>query len=97
MSSNLSQNEFLFSVSNIKNYVGKTLTYTNYLFWKSFFPLILITYDVLRHVGGTSLCTPKTFMNDNGEFVSNPSYFIWIKIDNLILSWIQSTLSINIL
>jgi hypothetical protein len=53
--------------------------------------------DLLGIVDGTESCPPKFLTDEEGECTLNPKYTIWNKKDQFILSWINATLSENVL
>ncbi|KAJ0624492.1 hypothetical protein HanIR_Chr01g0043681 [Helianthus annuus] len=76
-----------YSVTNIQSKIrtldGKTVTYTS---WVKLFRLHAIAYKVLAHIDGID--PPK----DNA-----PEYPLWVELDALVLQWILSTVSDNLL
>lgn len=86
-----------FGVSNIKNYVNEALNFTNYLLWRSLIIPVLQGYDVYDHVDGSVPAPPCVLTNSAGESKPNPDFLLWKQIDRLVLSWIQATLSPDIL
>ncbi|GLT33976.1 hypothetical protein SLA2020_085260 [Shorea laevis] len=76
-----------FSVSNIKNYVTETLNHSNYMIWRELMIPVLKSKGVYGHIDGSHPCPPST----------NPNYEHWMQIDYQVLSWIQATISTNVL
>jgi hypothetical protein len=74
--------------------VGIKLDGPNYLAWKLQFMPILITHEVLGIVDG-SKPYPSKFVCDSttDSKIVNPDYAIWQKKDQLVLSWILSSLT----
>ncbi|KAM0064677.1 putative isopenicillin N synthase [Helianthus debilis subsp. tardiflorus] len=76
-----------YTVTNINNKIrtldGKKVTYSS---WVKLFNLHARAYKVLHHIDGTA--PPEE---------SDPSFAAWSEIDALILQWIYSTLSDDIL
>ncbi|XP_022032933.1 uncharacterized protein LOC110934046 [Helianthus annuus] len=76
-----------YTVTNINNKIrtldGKKVTYSS---WVKLFNLNACAYKVLNHIDGTA--PPDE---------SDPSYASWSEIDALILQWIYSTLSDDLL
>ncbi|KAL6182694.1 hypothetical protein ACLB2K_044107 [Fragaria x ananassa] len=77
------------------------LTYNNYLLWKSLFVPILEAYDMLNLAEGREQCPPQflsTSEDDNKQgSIENPAYGSWIKRDKMFLTWINASLSPNLL
>ncbi|XP_076899986.1 uncharacterized protein LOC143554001 [Bidens hawaiensis] len=69
--------------SKIHTLDGKTTTYSS---WVKPFKLHLKAYKVLHHIDGTP---PPT--------ITDPTYAEWLELDALILQWIFSTISDDIL
>ncbi|CAI9094773.1 OLC1v1030567C1 [Oldenlandia corymbosa var. corymbosa] len=76
-----------FSLKYIKNHVYEILDFSNYLIWRELFIPVLKAHQVFGFVDGTTPCPP----------LGDPDYAQWVQIDCLILSWIQATLSREIL
>ncbi|GAV92139.1 UBN2 domain-containing protein, partial [Cephalotus follicularis] len=70
------------------------LNHTNYLLWKTQLTPILKTYNLLDLVNSTEPCPPTTIINakDNSP-TPNPAYLSWCQRDQLVLSWINASLS----
>ncbi|KAF3793254.1 hypothetical protein EJ110_NYTH10034 [Nymphaea thermarum] len=48
----------------------------------------------MGYIDGTDHCLPKTVRNSDDV---NPDYILWLKHDQLVLSWIITSLSENVL
>ncbi|KAL6182696.1 hypothetical protein ACLB2K_044109 [Fragaria x ananassa] len=72
------------------------LTYYNYLLWKSLFIPVLEAYDMLNLAQGKEHCPPQ-FLTSEEENSQNPAYTSWIKRDKMFLTWINASLSPNLL
>ncbi|KAJ4961303.1 hypothetical protein NE237_021213 [Protea cynaroides] len=71
-------------ISNISSLIPIKLTSTNYLLWKSLFKPILRGHKLMHLIDGT---TPTP--------ISPTS--LWYEKDQMLLSWINATLSVNAL
>jgi hypothetical protein len=73
------------------------LTDTSYLLWTSQLVPILKTHDLMGIVNGSNPCPPEFLLDVEGMLVSNPAYFVCVKTDQFILSWINLNLSESVL
>ncbi|GAV62079.1 UBN2_3 domain-containing protein [Cephalotus follicularis] len=78
--------------SNIHHFLSIKLTSTNYLIWRSQLLALLRGYDLLSFVDGTTQPPMKTL--DDGS--PNLAYTAWQKQDQLLLSWLFSSLTESI-
>jgi hypothetical protein len=69
----------------------------NYLMWLSQVLPALRSQDILGFVDGSEPCPPQLITDDEGQEITNPTYLIWTKKDQLLLSWINVTLSDKVL
>jgi hypothetical protein len=53
----------------------------------------LKTHDLIGIVDSSNPCPPEFLTDAEGKIVSNPTYFVWIKTNQFILSWINPNLS----
>ncbi|GAV70997.1 UBN2_3 domain-containing protein, partial [Cephalotus follicularis] len=79
-------------ISNIHHFLSIKLTSTNYLIWRSQLLALLRGYDILSLVDGTTQPLMKTM--DDGSL--NPECTAWHKQDQLLLSWLFSSLTESI-
>ncbi|GAV71752.1 UBN2_3 domain-containing protein [Cephalotus follicularis] len=79
-------------ISNIHHFLSINLTSTNYLIWRFQLLALLRGYDLLSFVDGTTQPPMKTL--DDGSM--NPVYTAWYKQDQLLLSWLFSSLTKSI-
>ncbi|XP_020093459.1 uncharacterized protein LOC109719366 [Ananas comosus] len=84
-------------IVNIKTLIPLELTDSTYLVWKQVFLNVLESFDVTKHVDGTSVVPSQTIDTADKKEVINPEYVSWKKNDTTILSWINATLSLSIL
>jgi hypothetical protein len=68
----------------------------NYLAWVSQFQPILRGNDLQGLVDGSDCCPPQFLSSEGNTQASNPAYATWQKKDQLLLSWIISSLSPSI-
>ncbi|KAL2471076.1 Uncharacterized protein Adt_39212 [Abeliophyllum distichum] len=59
------------------------LTPENYLSWHTQWYSLLIGYDLLGYVDGTTICPSATIKVDNVEAV-NPDHVFWVRQDHLL-------------
>ncbi|OVA05243.1 hypothetical protein BVC80_3011g1 [Macleaya cordata] len=80
--------------SNVSSLLSNKLTSTNYLFLRSQFIPLLRSYELLGFVDGSNLCPPK-FIKDSttDALILNPEFIRWQKQDQLLLSWLLSSLT----
>ncbi|KAM2612952.1 hypothetical protein TB2_032854 [Malus domestica] len=85
-SSTLPNNSFhpFSTVVNIK------LDRTNYPLWLAQILPILKSRDLMGYVDGTLVCPPKIV---TGATTLNPAYTTWVQQDQMILSWINGSLT----
>ncbi|KAK2985721.1 hypothetical protein RJ640_023688 [Escallonia rubra] len=71
------------------------LTSKNYLAWKTQFLPILNYENLHGHIDGTSSPPPKTIVSPTAENlpIPNSEYEAWFKKDQLLLSWLFSSLT----
>ncbi|KAB2602604.1 hypothetical protein D8674_003609 [Pyrus ussuriensis x Pyrus communis] len=74
--------------------VNIKLDRTNYPLWLAQILPILKSKDLMGYVDGTLVCSPK---NLPGATTVNPAYSVWIQQDQMILSWINSSLTASVL
>jgi hypothetical protein len=65
----------------------------NYLAWVSQFQPILRGNDLEGLVDGTYQCPPQFIIGENNTQTANLAYVAWQKKDQLLLSWIISSLA----
>ncbi|GAV84468.1 UBN2 domain-containing protein/UBN2_3 domain-containing protein [Cephalotus follicularis] len=76
-------------VANIHRFLSIKLNASNYLIWRFQFLALFRGYDLLSYVDGTT--QPPPMQLDNG--FPNPAYILWHKQDQLLLSWLLSSLT----
>jgi len=68
----------------------------NYLAWVSQFHPILRGNDLQGFVDGIECCPPQLISDEDGNCIANPAYAAWQRKDQLLLSWIISSLAPSI-
>ncbi|GKV42570.1 hypothetical protein SLEP1_g49953 [Rubroshorea leprosula] len=77
----------VFTISNIKNLVPETLNHQNFTLWRELMIPVFNSKGVFGHIDGTDPCPlPGDLM-----------FEAWTQIDYQILSWIQATISSEVL
>ncbi|XP_020415549.1 uncharacterized protein LOC109948055 [Prunus persica] len=76
------------SVVNIK------LDRTNYPLWLAQILPILRSRDLMGYVDGTIVCPSQQL---SGSTTTNPTYTTWVQYDQMILSWINGSLTPSVL
>ncbi|XP_021816921.1 uncharacterized protein LOC110759192 [Prunus avium] len=79
---------------SIPSIVNIKLDRSNYPLWLAQIVPLLNSRDLMSFVDGTSECPPK---NVAGSTTVNPAYTTWFQQDQLILSWINSSLTPSVL
>jgi hypothetical protein len=92
-------NNSVFAFPNLAHLTPHKLEGPNYTVWVSQFKSIFRTYDFESFVDGSDSCPPKFVTDKDGQVTTtiNPEFSIWNKKDQYLLSWINSTLSANVL
>lgn len=88
-----------FTFPNVAHLVTTKLDHLTYLQWNTQVVPILIANDLLGIVEGTEPCPPKHLPASSEQAVPslNPAYSLWVKKDQFILSWLNSTLADSVL
>ncbi|KAJ8639207.1 hypothetical protein MRB53_015901, partial [Persea americana] len=88
--------------SNIHHFLPIKLSPTNYLMWRSQFMPLLKGHNLMGFIDGTNPCPPifVSAAKDDGSKSKeddspslNPDYVSWSRQDQLLLSWILSSLT----
>ncbi|KAF6154930.1 hypothetical protein GIB67_018367 [Kingdonia uniflora] len=86
--------------SHITHLISIKLDLTNFLIWQSQFLPILRLHDLNGIVNGTSTPPPVILTTGTGTNLTtnpNPAFVKWHKLNQLTLSWINSSLSDTVL
>ncbi|GAV70364.1 UBN2 domain-containing protein, partial [Cephalotus follicularis] len=88
-----------FYTPNLHHFITIKLTHTNFLLWKTQLTPILNTYNLFDLVNGHEICPSPTIPSslNSTTTVPNPNYLSWCQRDQLVLSWINASLSESIL
>ncbi|KAK0596968.1 hypothetical protein LWI29_020579 [Acer saccharum] len=86
-------------IPNITNSVYVRLDRTNYPLWLAQIVPLLRSKNLQKYVNGESSCPPAFVKDDSGKDTTtvNPAYQEWIQHDQLVLSWINGSLSLPLL
>ncbi|OIT18955.1 hypothetical protein A4A49_65798, partial [Nicotiana attenuata] len=69
----------------------------NYMLWRELFLPVFKGHGVYGFIDGSFPCPEPTILHDDGNSIQNPSFQQWIQLDSIVLSWIQATISQEIL
>ncbi|CAH9077267.1 unnamed protein product [Cuscuta europaea] len=69
----------------------------DYLPWRTQFESFLVSHGLLGIVDGSIPALPQLIFDNFTREVPNPEYHSWLRIDQIVRSWIFATLSRNIL
>ncbi|OIT36271.1 hypothetical protein A4A49_63595, partial [Nicotiana attenuata] len=69
----------------------------NYMLWRELFLPVFKGHGVYGFIDGSYPCPESTLTMDNGTSVTNPAFQQWVQLDSIVLSWIQATISQEIL
>ena len=80
---------------NITHFLNIKLDKGNFLVWRSQFLPILKLHDLEGLVDGTSLCPTKFLPSSTSNAIPtlNPDYIKWMKMDQMLLCWLISSLT----
>ncbi|KAJ4835918.1 hypothetical protein Tsubulata_026514 [Turnera subulata] len=82
------------TVLDIHRVVKIQLDLSNYLLWKSIFLNALRAHQLDGHVTGTTPC-PSIVLSDSTT--PNPLHTHWCQMDSMVITWIYSTISTDVL
>jgi hypothetical protein len=95
--SNNLQNSDLILIKPKSQVVTTSLDEDNYVLWKYQVEIALKGYDLHDYVAGTKIIPPIMITDKEGKTVSNPDYKNYQKQDNLLSSWLLSSISQSLL
>ena len=95
LSTNISSPSFL--LPNFPQGIPAKLDGSNYLNWLSRFLPALRSNGLMGIIDGSDPCPPEFLVDAEGKKTLNPKFTLWIKKDQYLLSWINSTLSEDVL
>ncbi|OMO89784.1 Integrase, catalytic core [Corchorus capsularis] len=88
-------------IQNITYLVSIKLDRTNFLLWHSQLLPVLKSQDLLKYVDGSFPAPPVSIKDpadkDGSSTIANPQFVTWTRIDQMLLGWINATLSESIL
>jgi hypothetical protein len=90
--SNSHSSEFLPFVPHLPD-ISIKLAFTNYLLWKAQVISILHGNGLLSYVQNQVSCPSQTITGEDGVSRTNPAAAMWLRTDQLIFGWINSSLS----
>jgi len=73
--------------------ISTRLASNNYLLWKAQIVPILRGYGLLGYVTDGVPCPELTIVDADGASQPNPAAATWLRIDQLVIGWINSSLS----
>lgn len=82
---------------NITGMVPTKLNCQNYITWRSLFIRVLKRFKLLGLVNGTDLCPSPLVSDSSGSRVLNSMFDLWCECDQILMIWINSTLSKDLL
>ncbi|CAN6724159.1 unnamed protein product [Malus baccata var. baccata] len=84
---------------SVTNFLTIKLDRNNYPLWRAQFLPLLRSRNLLSYVTSETPCPSAFLLDDNGKFTDkvNPLYNEWIQTDQMILSWITSSLTPKVL
>ena len=84
------------STLSITQCVTLTLSYSNYLLWKTQFESFFSSQSLLEFINGSSPRPAPTATVQNGDVVTeeaNPEFVKWIRKDQLLMAWLFGSLT----
>ncbi|KAB2618580.1 hypothetical protein D8674_014449 [Pyrus ussuriensis x Pyrus communis] len=85
------------TVQNISGMVATKLNRHNYITWRSLFLPVLKRFKLLGLVTGSDVCPSQVLLDSSGSRSLNPAYEAWCERDQILMIWINSTLSEDLL
>ena len=89
-----SQSDFS-AIAKAFSYIPLKLDTRNYIFWKAQILATIRAFDLVLFLNKTS--PPKRVPGPDGESVVNSEYLSWIRSDQMLLGWLFSTISEEVL
>ncbi|KAM1318514.1 hypothetical protein ACFX2H_003640 [Malus domestica] len=85
------------SIANVAGMVPTKLNRQNYITWRSLFIPVLKCFKLLGLVNGEDLCHPQFVRDSSGTCVPNASFETWCERNQILMIWINSTFSEDLL
>lgn len=85
------------SSSAFPNSITEKVNYSNFLLWRQQIKPVINLYKLQRFVPNPSIQPQFLFDNDHKEGIENPACETWEQQDQVLLTWLQSPLSLLIL
>ncbi|KAM1038493.1 hypothetical protein ACFX13_033904 [Malus domestica] len=85
------------SIANVAGMIPTKLKCQNYITWHCLFIPVLKHFKLLGLINGEDLCPLEFVLNSSGSCVLNPLYETWCERDQILMIWINSTLSKDLL
>ncbi|KAM1741073.1 hypothetical protein ACFX12_011240 [Malus domestica] len=83
------------ALTNVSAFLPLKLDRHNYPLWRAQFVPLLRSRSLMPYVDGTSKCPSAFLLDDDGQHTDtiNPLLEPWIQTDQMVLSWLTSSLS----
>ncbi|KAM1449827.1 hypothetical protein ACFX2I_037142 [Malus domestica] len=87
------------ALTNVSAFLPLKLDRHNYPLWRAQFVPLLRSRSLMPYVDGTSQCPSAHQLNDDGQLTDtiNPLFEPWIQTDQMVLSWLTSSLSPSVM
>ena len=86
-----------FITSPFPNSISHKLDYSTFLLWRQQVEPVIKSHQLQRFVANPLILVCFLSEADWAAGIENPSYEVWEKQDQVLLTWLQSTLSMSIL
>jgi hypothetical protein len=87
----------IISLPNFPTSFSVKLDEGNYMVWLSVIVPIPKSHEVMGIVDGSNPCPPQFVTDAEGKNAPNPAYSLWVRQDQLLLGWLNITLSESVL
>ncbi|CAN6681173.1 unnamed protein product [Malus baccata var. baccata] len=85
------------TVQNITGIVATKLNRHNYITWRNLFIPVLKRFKLLGLVIGADVCPPQFVIDSSRSRILNAAYETWCERDQILMIWINSTISKDLL
>lgn len=86
-----------FVLPNFTQPICARLEGPNYIPWLTRIVPVIRSNELLGFIDGTDVCPPEFLSNESAENILNPEHSLWVKKDQILLSWLTATLSEKVL